>query len=349
MHTALRPYATAGVALTGAALIAATPVVTPLPTIHMPEIELTALADVDLIGPWFDVFDGAMTNVSQIAGDMLEFPLPALAQLGSNWLGYGDNLVTALGATGGALIQALTETLPAALQDAFGALTAGNIAEAYALLAPTVLISGALPLAFPLVSIMESLTDITQNLANVTVNTGGTAIGLATASLGALMAPGAALADSGQLFVDALGVGDPLAALGALLNAPAAFTGGLLNGFASAFPDGLWTPGLLSSIDSGMEGPLSGLLVELPRAIAEGLGWDGLTGPFDGLLDAAGGLGGLLDFDFLTSGLSLDFLTDGLSGLLSFDGLAGLFDFGNLFDILNPMNFINMIMGLFIP
>jgi hypothetical protein len=47
MHAAVRPYATAGVALVGASVIAVSPIVPPLPDVHVhnPAAQLAVLAD----------------------------------------------------------------------------------------------------------------------------------------------------------------------------------------------------------------------------------------------------------------------------------------------------------------
>ncbi|MCV7063501.1 hypothetical protein H7I76_30620 [Mycolicibacterium vaccae] len=61
MNHALRAYATAGIALVGASLIAVTPLTTPLPDNHVTS-DAQLAADIDFTGAWEDAFNTAVTN-----------------------------------------------------------------------------------------------------------------------------------------------------------------------------------------------------------------------------------------------------------------------------------------------
>ncbi|HLR99018.1 MAG TPA: hypothetical protein VK069_05425, partial [Mycolicibacillus parakoreensis] len=178
MRPALRPYATAGVALAGAGLIAAAPVLTPLPETHVPQIQLTAIADGLDATPWVDLFEGAVDNVSKIGAAMLADPLPALSALGSNWLEYGEGFATTLGIAGEGLANLVT-ALPETLQASFGELASGNIAQAIAVLTQQGFLS-LTPLVAPVLGIAAPLMGMTENLANVTetVLAGGAGVAL---------------------------------------------------------------------------------------------------------------------------------------------------------------------------
>lgn len=64
MNHALRPYATAGIALVGASLIAVTPLTTPLPEGAVTrDVELAA---IDFTGAWEDAFNTAVTNFQDL-------------------------------------------------------------------------------------------------------------------------------------------------------------------------------------------------------------------------------------------------------------------------------------------
>ncbi|MEZ0365747.1 outer membrane porin GjpA [Mycobacterium sp. pUA109] len=97
MQLAMRPWITAGVALTGAGMIAVSPVSPPLPDITMPSVQLTA-ADGGIIdsvvGTWGDTFGAASTNAAEIFNHFAAAPLPVLQQILVNQVGYLDDLVT---------------------------------------------------------------------------------------------------------------------------------------------------------------------------------------------------------------------------------------------------------------
>ncbi|SRX91944.1 hypothetical protein MSP7336_00165 [Mycobacterium shimoidei] len=64
MDHALRPYATAGIALVGASMIAVAPLTTPMPDNHVTsDVQLTA---IDFTGAWEDAFNTAVTNVENL-------------------------------------------------------------------------------------------------------------------------------------------------------------------------------------------------------------------------------------------------------------------------------------------
>ncbi len=69
MQQALRPYATAGVALVGAGLIAITPMAPRLPdTFTVQDIKLVSGEDTlpDLAAPWIDLFNTASENATTL-------------------------------------------------------------------------------------------------------------------------------------------------------------------------------------------------------------------------------------------------------------------------------------------
>jgi hypothetical protein len=72
VQSALRPYATAGVAIVGASVIAITPVAAPLPdTATVRDVALTAgdAALGDFLNPWIDQYNTAVTDYTQIANN----------------------------------------------------------------------------------------------------------------------------------------------------------------------------------------------------------------------------------------------------------------------------------------
>ncbi|MEB3067955.1 outer membrane porin GjpA [[Mycobacterium] vasticus] len=91
MQHAIKPYATAGVAIVGAGLIAAAPAVTPLPQVHTwPDLSLTADSSPlgDLSTPWTDVFNTASDNLDQLTRGFLVAPFVGFQQAMANLNGF---------------------------------------------------------------------------------------------------------------------------------------------------------------------------------------------------------------------------------------------------------------------
>jgi hypothetical protein len=87
LHATVRPYATAGVALVGASLIAATPVAPPLPALSdalSPAVQLT--------GAWEDVVNTASANLTALLNNWYLAPGVGMQQFWANQLDYADQL-----------------------------------------------------------------------------------------------------------------------------------------------------------------------------------------------------------------------------------------------------------------
>lgn len=91
----LRPYATAGVAIVGASLIAVTPAAAPpLPGIHtIAEVGLTAGALDDFLAPWTQVFNTASENATQLFNAYSLSGNSAWQQLVANFSGYAQQIL----------------------------------------------------------------------------------------------------------------------------------------------------------------------------------------------------------------------------------------------------------------
>jgi hypothetical protein len=91
VQQALRPYATAGVALVGAGLIVINPMAPRLPdTFTVQEIKLVSGEDTlpDIAAPWIDVFNTASENSTTLLNTFYEAPLIGLQQSIANQSGY---------------------------------------------------------------------------------------------------------------------------------------------------------------------------------------------------------------------------------------------------------------------
>jgi hypothetical protein len=91
VQQALRPYATVGVALVGAGLIAMTPMAPRLPdTVSVQDIKLVSGEDTlpDIAAPWIDVFNTASENSTTLLNTFYDAPLIGLQQSTANDSGF---------------------------------------------------------------------------------------------------------------------------------------------------------------------------------------------------------------------------------------------------------------------
>jgi hypothetical protein len=303
--TRLRPYLAAGVVIVGASLIAANPVAPALPDIQERAVQLTSGVG-DLATPYVDLVTNTFDNLQNIAQGVFADPLPVLQQVIANQAGYGETIVNAFQGSATALATNLGE-LPTNLQPAFSDLASGDITGAVtqlqtalldllltvnvtgSLTAPVVSLGGPLGDLLPILNIPA---EVTGNFANLVSTLTDTSITLDTSNLlapeaffglplqlgfGLLGAPIStldAIGASGQTFVDAVGAGDPLAALGALVDAPAVIANGFLNGentITQSFD--------LGGLDVSQVLPVGGLLAPLEQGSVSVLG---LTLPLSG-------------------------------------------------------------------
>lgn len=104
MHTALRPFSTAAVALAATGALAISPVTAPpdvqVPAISSASVQLAASTFVDPVTRWGEVFEATSANLSTI-GDFIElFPqksLPGVLNLLQAKLqAYGNDLFGSL-------------------------------------------------------------------------------------------------------------------------------------------------------------------------------------------------------------------------------------------------------------
>jgi hypothetical protein len=111
MHAAVRPYATAGVALVGASVIVVTPIAPPLTDVHIhnPVTHLAALANP--FQAYAQVFGDAVTDLQAILTTASANPTPILTKILSNQFATLQALLASLPATAGGVFTAPTTTL----------------------------------------------------------------------------------------------------------------------------------------------------------------------------------------------------------------------------------------------
>jgi hypothetical protein len=101
VHTALKPYATAGVAIVGAGVLAVTPTAAPSPDLStVRDFALTADGSPfgDFLAPWLDQYNTAAENTTQLANNFFVAPWvglqQALANQGDFWQQLADDPTT---------------------------------------------------------------------------------------------------------------------------------------------------------------------------------------------------------------------------------------------------------------
>ena len=239
MHTAVRPYATAGVALVGASVIAVSPLAPPLPDIHIASPLAHVAASVELaafvnpITEWVNVIGATVANLGGLGQEIVANPAPILTQFLTNQLGYAQTLGTAAGQTVTSIVSSLSD-LPTVLSTAFGFLATGDVFDAintlwsYAVF--DLLLLPALPLLESVITVAE---DITANINSVVVNGIVDSGALLIAALSLFVPANSALAQfafTAQDIVTAAGSGDFVTVLSDIINLPAFVTGAFLNG-----------------------------------------------------------------------------------------------------------------------
>jgi hypothetical protein len=96
MQQVLHPYVTAGVAIVGASLIAATPVIAPLPDSYpVHDVALTADGSPlgDFLAPWIDQYNTAAENFTQLANNFALAPFVGLQQFLANQADFAQQIL----------------------------------------------------------------------------------------------------------------------------------------------------------------------------------------------------------------------------------------------------------------
>ncbi len=290
MYAAARTYLATGVAVVGASALAVCPLspvnaagadptvpgITAPAAISTAAVDLTSLANP--IQLWAQVLNQAVDNAGALGRDWLSDPAPVLRQLLTNQIGYLESLADAGSGVVNGLGQYFDPANPfgatAEIERAIQQFSEGNIFGAVstltgALITGTIIVGVGLPLFES--GVLDIPAKMAQNAADVIASVFSltTALPLLTGVLGPIINPINALGSTAQDVVDSLGAGDVIGAITAVVNIPAVLTGALLNGFEAA--DGTFLPGLLS-MDSFSGGLVQGLLLTIPRAIADALG-----------------------------------------------------------------------------
>ncbi|CDO31504.1 hypothetical protein BN979_04317 [Mycolicibacterium vulneris] len=247
MNLALRPYATAGIALVGASVIAATPLAPPAPDVHLPalpsqaSVELSAFTNP--LDTWASVVTATITDVGALGQAIAENPAPILRQVIANQTanatklaGIGQAVATGIG---GLLDPSSPSSSVSLLQQAVSQAVAGDVADAIDSVYSALIISPAFSVGFPLLGTFDVINGVTTNVQKFVAMVPNLVIAAGMTFLGTMGSIEFALKESAQGFVDAIKTGDVETAAGIALNAPAVLAGAALNGYAPFGGSGL--------------------------------------------------------------------------------------------------------------
>lgn len=272
MHTAIRPYATAGVALLGAAAIAVTPINPISDPIHSAaqrfsnsDIDLVAL--VDPITAYTNLVTHTVASLSGLGSEIAADPFPILRATLGNDLGNTQILRDSLDAAGVQLSDQL-KALPDALQTTVTQLRNGQVSDAIVGLFGTgvgLLLGPALPLIGGVVQVVQNMAanynDVIQNSLSLALAS------VALTPIYPINATVSAFAALAQNVADSISSRDFTSVVSDFVSAPAVLTDAFLNGFPGG-PTTFIDPaaGLLSGAAVGF-GTVENLL-QTAKAIA---------------------------------------------------------------------------------
>jgi hypothetical protein len=278
MNAAVRPYATAGVALLGASVIAISPLAPPMPdvqamqrTVSSVSVELSAA--VNPIENWIQVFHNSAANLDAIGQQIADSPAPILSQVVANQLASLKALQTALN-NNATIVKQIFDSIPGAVDTARGQFQSGDITGGVDTINNAIVI----PLALAAV---QAVSDSTVPLVN-TVNNFAKAFATVPNAVFQVLLPMTfpllstinVVVQATQDVYDGVVASDPGAVINTLVNLPANLVNGFLNGSGTVLGF-LPAPGLLTPYDPNFgflaSGPISSLIA-LRDVIAQAIG-----------------------------------------------------------------------------
>ncbi|MGH3675495.1 MAG: hypothetical protein ACRDU5_07105 [Mycobacterium sp.] len=250
MYKAARPYATAGVALVGASVIAVTPIAAPRPELQVPNppVQLAALVNpIEVFGP---IFGQAVENAGVLGEQVLANPAPILTQILANQISGGTTLAGALQT----FVNNFGEVLalaPEQINTATRQLAAGDITGALSTISQIVfdVIGPSLGNLAVLGDVIDVVGQPGRNLLNVIAAVPDLVRATGRPTVNAVQNIQLAVGRGVEDLIAAVGAGDPEAFANAIINGSAGLTRAVLQ--AVLDPD-------IAPLDVG--GLLSGLL-----------------------------------------------------------------------------------------
>jgi hypothetical protein len=232
MHAAIRrPYATGGIALVGASVIAVSPFAPPLPDIHLPnqhDVQAAAVrltAGWDPLAAWQTAFNTASANFTTLENNFLLAPGVGLQQAIVNEVGFLKEVINDPSTLQTVLTQIATnaQTVASGLTGVNESAATKTAATAHSVDTLHGLLASTLPTMLPAGTDVAAVTQVLNVLESP-------ASGLLMGMVGPVISPGVALLNSALAIGAAIQASDPTAALSDLLNVPANVVGSFFNG-----------------------------------------------------------------------------------------------------------------------
>ncbi|MGV0688336.1 hypothetical protein [Mycolicibacterium thermoresistibile] len=272
MLASIRPYATAGVALVGAGVIAVTPVAPPPADIQVSRqaVALSAISNPgDPVVAYGELIANTIGSLQGLGGQFAADPAPVLVKILQNQIANGQLIGSALDEALGFLLQGV-EALPGALEEAFALLTQGDLKGAVDAFMMGI-IPAALGMIVPLVAGSMIITNTADNFARAVSAVLDVDAMLPTllGFAGPVLSAVDGFVTSGQAVLDGVLAGDPIAVLNAVASTPAVLIDAVLNGSGTLLGF-LPLPGLLTPATAPIGGPIATLL-GIRNAIADAL------------------------------------------------------------------------------
>ncbi|AKK26305.1 hypothetical protein [Mycobacterium sp. EPa45] len=279
MNAAVRPYATAGVALVGASVIAISPLAPPMPGAQAMQraassVSVELSAAVDPIQNWIQVFQKSAANLSALGQQIAASPAPILSQIVVNQMAALKALQAAFDSNS-AVVKQIVDSIPGVVDTARNQLQSGNIKGAVSTINDQVVI----PLVLAGVT---AVSDLTRPLVS-TVNNFAKAFATLPEAVFQVILPITyplvstinVVVQATQDVYDGVVARDPGAVANTLVNLPANLVDGFLNGSGTILGGFINAPGLLTPYDPSLgflaSGPISSLIA-LRDVIAQAIG-----------------------------------------------------------------------------
>ncbi len=278
MNAAVRPFATAGVALVGASAIAISPLAPTMPSVQemqrtMSSASVGLSAATNPIENWIQVFQRSAANLGAIGQQVFDSPAPILSQVVANQIASLKTLQAAL-ESNAAITKSIFESIPSTINTASSQLQSGDITGAFGTINDTVVIPLALSVVQALSDSTQPLVSIVDNFAKAFATVPNAVFQVVVPLTFPLLSTINALVETTQEVYDGAVAADPAAVITSLVNLPANLVDGFLNGRGTLLGF-LPTPGLLTPYDPNFgflgSGPISSLIA-LRDVIAQAIG-----------------------------------------------------------------------------
>ena len=230
----MRSYATAGIALVGAGIIAVSPIAPPVPKLHLPAISdgrVALSAFVNPIAQWVEVLTdsgNSLAGLDQIV--VAADPLPIITALIQNQTANINTITGAIGQGVGQTVGTLA-AIPQMLITAANQLAAGQPNAAVQTIWNGIALPGVLAIITPLLGTYPVFQQTVDNFAKVVDAVGTSLLGVGLSVLGPVQAVVNQFGSDTQAFADAIGKGDLGNAVSAIVNMPATLTNACSTGY----------------------------------------------------------------------------------------------------------------------